>query len=96
MMEYSIGQNLFKEQSFAEAKLTSRETKMRTASFWLNHSESDSQAMVVFTLKNGKVRQHGIGFVNGNVVSLNSYMLCKRLAKDLLTSPYFPPPKPAS
>lgn len=57
---------------------------MRAATFWLNHSESDSRVLVEFDIHKNKVYIASIYFIRGNVVDLNVIRKLQEQAKQYL------------
>jgi hypothetical protein len=57
---------------------------MRAATFWLNHSPSNSRVLVEFDLYKNKVYIASIYFVRGNVVDINAIRKLQGQAKQYL------------
>jgi hypothetical protein len=57
---------------------------MRAATFWLNHSASDSRVLVEFDIYKQKVYIVSVYFVRGNVIDINQVRKLKEQAKKYL------------
>ncbi len=55
----------------------------RSATFWADHSPSDSRALVEYILQDKQLKLT-VFFVKGNVVDINAIRHCKQKAKELL------------
>ena len=56
---------------------------MAAATFWADHTPSDSRALVEFILQDKKLKLT-VFFVRGNVVDINAVRRCRQTAKELL------------
>ena len=57
---------------------------MRAATFWLNHSESDSRVLVELDLHKNKAYIVSVYFIRGNVIDLTEVIKLRDKAQLLL------------
>jgi inosine-uridine nucleoside N-ribohydrolase len=57
---------------------------MDTATWFINHSPSDSRTAVSFAVQNKRIRLIEVTSIKGNVIPLKEVRACFKLAKQIL------------